>query len=88
LKLLHISKTQFVTNLYQWDACGGDISDSIVPNIKPNVLVVASLKLLSSVSCATRFLFLDSACFMADSMLQISSAFFVRNLSVWEAYLC
>jgi len=25
---------------------------------------------------------------MAESMLQTSSAFFVRNLSVWEAYLC
>jgi len=52
------------------------------------LVVVARLKLLYSVSLAIPFLFLDLACFMAESMLQTSSAFFMRNLSVWEAYLC
>jgi len=30
LKLLHNSKKQYITNLYQWDACGRGFSDAIV----------------------------------------------------------
>ena len=31
LKPLHNSKRKFITNLYQWDACGRGFSDTIVP---------------------------------------------------------
>jgi len=31
LKTLHNSKKQFITNLYQWDACGRGFSDTINP---------------------------------------------------------
>jgi len=40
--------------------------------------------ILSGVSCAIKFLFLDLICFMAETLLQTS----MRNFSVTEAYFC
>jgi len=34
------------------------------------------------------FLFSDLICFMAENILQTLSAFLMRNISVWEIYLC
>jgi len=76
-------KLHITTNLYQWNASGRGFSDTR-SYIRPNMLVVASLRLLSSVPCAIRFLLQDFTCFKAETVLQTSSAFFVRNLLLWE----
>jgi len=62
------------------------------------MLVVANRRLSSSISYAIHFLFLNLTCFMLENVLsnmdvlcmffQKSSAFLVRNISVWEIYLC
>jgi len=52
--------------------------------IKPNMLVVGSLRLLSSVSCATRFVFLGLTCYMAETVLQptMRKSFSLGSLSL------
>jgi len=47
--------------------------------IKSNMLVVASPRLSPSVWYAIRFLFLDLTCFMAETVLQTSSAFLCES---------
>ena len=71
-KRLHL-----ITSLYQRDACGRGFCDTIVPITNPVVLVVASLRLLSSVLCAIPFLFSDLTCFITETVFQTSSAIFV-----------
>jgi len=65
LKVLLNSNKQFITNLYQWDAC---CLFNIVPLNDTNTLVVASQRLWFSVSSAIRFLFLDLTCFMIENV--------------------
>ena len=77
-------KLHTTTNLYQWNACGRGFSDTR-SYVRPNMLVLVSLRLFSSVPRAIRFLLQDFTCFMAETVLQTSSAFFVRNLLLWEA---
>jgi len=53
-----ITQQQFITNLYQLDACGRGFSDTIVPIINTNVSGSKSETLFqsSNVSSAIRFL--------------------------------
>ena len=69
-------------------ACGRGFSDPVCPISHPVLLVAVSGRLLSSVGRAIQFLFVDLTYFMAETVLQRSSALFGRNLSVWEACIC
>ena len=69
-------------------ACGRGFSDPVCPISHPVLLVAVSGRLLSSVGRAIQFLFVDLTYFMAETVLQRSSAYFVRNRSVWEACIC
>jgi len=58
------------------------------------MLAITSRRLLSGVSSAIRFLFLDLTCLLVENVLLHTYALpnaeriFMRNLSVWETYLC
>jgi len=94
LKLLHDSNKQFITNLYQCNACGWSFPDTIIPFNNTNMLVAACQRLWSGVSSAIRFLFLALTCVMVENVLSHpyvlpdAERVFVRNLSVWETYVC
>jgi len=52
--------------------------------INTSMLEIASRRLCSGVASAIRFLFLGLTCFIVEKVLQTSSAFLARNLSVCE----
>jgi len=84
-----ITQLQFITNLYQRDACSRCFSDTIVSFSTP---VLASRRLSPSVSSVMQFLFLGLTCFIVQNVLShtsvfpIWSGFLSRNFSIWESY--
>jgi len=85
-----------ITNLYQWDACIWGFSDFIIPLAIP--VLVATVKDYRPVfrlpfsfclHCRFHLLHRGKCAYSHTCMcFQTSSSFLVRNLSVWDIYLC
>jgi len=91
-------KEQFITNLYQWAACGQRFSDTIFPSSIPVTVAAASRSetIIQCFGCHSisvyRFDLLHSTenagYSHARMCFQTSSAFSARNRSVWEINPC
>jgi len=83
-------KWQFITNLYQWDACGRGFSDLIVPL---PMFVVASRRLSFSISSMVWFLFPDLTCFVVEkcTLTRVvwfpTSSAFLRDIFQFGKYI-
>jgi len=90
-----LANSNLLKNLYQWGACGRDISDTIVPKSIPMLVVLLSETIVHCFDCNSISVFgLDNCLFIAENVPSytyvfpnIESIFSVKSFSLGNLYL-